>query len=110
MMQRIEDTAIGVTLGAVPVIACFVAFWWISIPFVRESDIFRWALGGLLLGVLLDVFFLRGWIRHADSMNIGVWIAVYMFYSIGLFGFFMGVPVFNLLLALPAGAFVGRRL
>jgi hypothetical protein len=43
-------------------------------------------------------------------MKPPVWMAVYGFYSIGLFGMFMGVPVFNVLLALPAGVFVGRWL
>lgn len=109
-MKKIEDMAIGVLLGAVPILVCFLAFWWISIPFVPESYISRWALGGLLLGVLLDIFFLRGWVRHAYSMKTGIWMGIYVFYSVGLLGFFMGVPVFNLLLALPAGVFIGRRL
>ncbi len=109
-MQKVEDMAIGIALGAVPILVCFIAFWWISILFVPESDIFRWALVGLLVGILLDVFFLRGWIRRAYSMKIWIWIAAYLFYSIGLFGFFMGVPIFNLLLAIPAGVFVGRGL
>jgi len=30
-----------------------------------------------------------------------------LFYSVGMFGFFMGVPVFNVILAVPAGVFVG---
>jgi hypothetical protein len=37
-------------------------------------------------------------------------VAVYLFYSIGVFGFFMGVPVFNTALAIPAGFVVGGRL
>ena len=30
---------IGMIIGAVPLIACFLAGWWISIPFVSESRI-----------------------------------------------------------------------
>jgi hypothetical protein len=37
-------------------------------------------------------------------------MAVYLFYSIGMLGFFMGVPVFNVILAVPAGLFIGSRL
>jgi len=96
--------------GAVPVIACFLAGWWISIPLVPESRIFQCALAGLLLGIVVDVLFLRGWVRRAYSMNTWVWQAVYLFYSVGMFGFFMGVPVFNVMMALPAGVFVGRWL
>jgi hypothetical protein len=109
-MRRIENAVIGVALGAVPVIACFLAGWWISIPLVAESRIFLCALAGIGLGVAVDALFLQGWIRRAYSLRPWVWKAVYVFYSVGMFGFFMGVPVFNVLLALPAGVFVGRWL
>jgi hypothetical protein len=107
-MRRIEIVAIGALFGAVPVIGCFLAGWWISVFFlVPESWIFLYALAGFLVGVLVDVILLKAWIRRAYSMNPLVWMAVYLFYSIGMFGFFMGVPVFNVLLAVPAGSFVG---
>jgi hypothetical protein len=109
-MRNIEKAVIGIVLGVVPVIACFLAGWWIGIPLVPESRIVYCALAGLVLGILVDVIFLRSWIRHAYSMKAWVWMTIYVFYSIGLFGFFMGVPVFNVMLALPAGIFVGRRL
>ena len=110
MMRRFENAAVGIVFGAVPVIACFLAGWWLSIPLVPESRVWQCALAGLLLGILVDVIFLRGWVRRAYSMQTWVWKAVYLFYSVGMFGFFMGVPVFNVMLALPAGVFVGRWL
>jgi hypothetical protein len=109
-VRKIENIAVGIVLGAVPVIACFLAGWWISIPLVRESHVFQCALAGLLLGILVDMIFLRGWVRRAYSVKPWVWMAVYVFYSIGMFGFFMGVPIFNVVLAVPAGVFVGRCL
>jgi hypothetical protein len=109
-MRRIENAAIGIVFGAVPVIACFLAGWWISIPLVPESRIWQCALAGLLLGMLVDVVFLRSWVRRAYSMKPWVWQTVYLFCSVGMFGFFMGVPIFNVILALPAGVFVGRWL
>ncbi len=109
-MRRIENAAIGTALGGVPVIACFLAGWWLSIPLVPEPRIFLFALAGLCLGLFVDVLFLRGWIRRAYSIKTWIWRAVFLFYSVGMFGFFMGVPVFNAALALPAGAFVGKWL
>lgn len=106
-MRKIEIAIIGVLFGAVPIIICFLAGWWISIPLVPESWIFLCALAGLLVGVLVDVLFLKTWVRHAYSLKPMVWMIVYLFYSIGMFGFFMGVPVFNVALALPAGFFIG---
>ena len=106
-MQRLECALIGVLFGAIPIIICFLAGWWISITLVPESRIFLYALVGLLVGVFFDGIFLKAWIRNAYAMKPVVWMAVYLFYSIGMFGFFMGVPVFNVALALPAGFFVG---
>lgn len=109
-MRRIEIAAIGVLFGAVPIIAGFLAGWWISIPLVCESWVPLCALAGLLVGASVDAVFLKTWVRRAYSMRPSVWMAVYLFYSIGMFGFFVGVPVFNVVLALPAGLFVGGRL
>jgi hypothetical protein len=76
-MKRIEILVIGILFGAVPIIICFLAGWWISIPFVPEHRIFIFALTGFLAGVLIDVIFLKSWIRHAYSMKPLVWMAVY---------------------------------
>jgi hypothetical protein len=107
-MRKIETAALGIVFGAIPVIAFFLAGWWIGVPLVPKSRIPLCALAGLLFGILVDGIFLRRWIRRAYTMKVWVWMAIYGFYSIGLFGFFMGVPIFNVLLALPAGVFVGR--
>lgn len=109
-MQRLENTIIGIGIGAVPIIACFIAGWWLSLPFVPETKIFLYALAGFLFGTLIDIIFLRNWIKHAFTMKLWIWMGIYGFYSIGLFGLFMGFPIFNLFLALPAGIFIGRRL
>jgi hypothetical protein len=38
------------------------------------------------------------------------WMIIFLFYTVGVFGFFMGLPVFNALLAVPAGWVIGARL
>jgi hypothetical protein len=106
-MRKIERATIGVLFGAVPILACFLAGWWISIPLVPESWIPLCALAGVFVGIFVDVLFLERWVRRAYSMKPLVWMIMYLFYSIGMFGFFMGFPVFNVVLALPAGFFVG---
>ncbi|MFA6597114.1 MAG: hypothetical protein WCS69_05265 [Ignavibacteriaceae bacterium] len=106
-MLKIETMTIGPLLGAVPIIICFLAGWWISIPFVPESKIFLFALAGFFVGVVIDILFLRAWIKTVYSMRPIVWMMIYLFYSVGMFGFFMGIPVFNLGLAFPAGLFIG---
>lgn len=109
-MHRIEIGALGLTIGSIPIIGGFLAGWWLSIPFVPESQIFLWAMLGLGFGGLIDVVFLRSWLRRAYSIAPLVWISIYLFYSVCFFGFFMGVPIFNMVLSVPAGFFVGARL
>jgi hypothetical protein len=109
-MRKIEIIIIGLIYGAIPVIAGFLAGWWLSIPFVPESHIPFWAFSGLAAGILIDAIFLKTWIRRAYSVRSAIWVGVYLFYSVGLLGFFMGVPLFNVVLAIPAGFFVGARL
>jgi hypothetical protein len=109
-MQKLETIALGILFGAIPILFFFIAGWWISMPFVPETRVVLFALAGVALGILVDILFLRRWVRCAYSMKPGTWMAVYIFYAIGMFGFFMGFPVFHVLLALPAGAFIGRWL
>ncbi len=110
LIRKAEKAVLVAVLGAVPLIACSLAGWWISIPLVSESHIFYWVVVGFLVGVVINVLFLRRWIRRAYVAKPWVWMGVYVFYSVGLLGFFMGVPVFNVALAVPAGIFVGRWL
>lgn len=106
-MRMIEKIGIRILFGMAPILAGFLAGWWGSIPFVPENRIYLFALGGLGLGILIDAIFLKGWIRRAYSVKPLVWKSLYVFYAVGLFGFFMGVPVFHVLLGIPAGIVVG---
>lgn len=110
MANKFELMIGSIILGGVPAILGLLAGWWLSIPFVPESQVWLWAAAGLLTGVLIDVRFLKGWLKSIHYIPIPIWIAIYLFYSIGCFGFFMGVPVFNVALAVPAGFLMGTRL
>jgi hypothetical protein len=105
-----EKLFLIVAVGFAPLITGMLAGWWGSIPFVPEASIKYFALGGLLLGLIFDLFFLSRWVHRAlDAAPI--WpVLLYLFYSISLFGFFMGVPVFNLLMGPIGGYFAGMRL
>lgn len=69
----------------------------------------RSPLGGLALGVLLDLTVLR---RHLDALfDLGPKAlgGLALFYSVMIYGFFMGMPVFNLLVGVIGGYLVGRK-
>jgi len=85
-------------------------FWWISYALLPERWISLFAISGIALGLLADTFILKSLIKRAYQLGTAFWLAVLLFYSVGTFGFFMGVPVFNAALALPAGFVVGGKL
>jgi hypothetical protein len=108
--DRIEVWFLGALLGAVLPIVGLLAGWWGSVPLLPERYIPFAAAGGVLAGVLVDVLWLRRWVRRAYALDLRIWAAVYLFYSVCLLGFFMGVPVFHVALGVPAGLLIGGRL
>ena len=110
MKTKLERYILGLILAPLMPLAFLLGGWWLAYVLLPEAWIFLGALFGLLLGLLLDFPLLKKWINDADMLGIPFWAVVFVFYSIGLFGFFMGVPVFNLVLALPAGFILGSRL
>ena len=110
MFPKVETLFLGAVLGGVFPILCFLTGWWSSIFILPEELIKYVTLGGLLVGIIIDVLFLKRWIVQAYKMNLKWLIVIYLFYSAGMFGFFMGVPVFNLLLGLFAGFYMGLRM
>jgi hypothetical protein len=109
-MKSLETLLFTICLAALAPITGFLAAWWSLYTVLSGRSVFAAALVGLLLGIVFDVAFLRRWILHPSTVRLAVWTAVYLFYSVGVFGFFMGVPVFNVLLGVPAGLLVGAKL
>lgn len=67
-------------------------------------------VGGISIGVLLDLKYLKSWIRNRYQLPIWFIVGIYLFYNVCIFGFFMGFPVFNLLMGIPAGYYYGKRI
>ena len=94
-------------IGLLPIIVFFLLGWWGSLAITTEENIKFFAIGGLILGLLVDILFLRRWVRKAYSLPVGWFVVFYLFYSIGMFGFFMGMPLLNVLMGLVGGYYVG---
>ncbi len=110
MKTKLERSILGLILAPLMPLAFLLAGWWLAYALLPEAWVILGALFGLLLGLLLDFPLLKKWLNGADALGVPFWVVVFVFYSVGLFGFFMGVPVFNLGLALPAGFILGSRL
>jgi hypothetical protein len=109
-VKLVERWVMALAIGALPPMVGLLAGWWGTFAFLPNGRVAMAGTAGFVAGLFLDARYLGQWMRGAQDSPIWIWCAVYLIYSIGVFGFFMGVPAFNLLLALPAGALLGGRL
>jgi hypothetical protein len=109
-MSRTESLIVGMCIASVCPALLFFAGGLIGFLVLPERAIPIVALSMLTAGLLLDLVFLKRWTSRAYQLNVGFLIFVYCFFSLVLLAVCMGVPVFNTLLGLVAGAYVGRKL
>ncbi len=100
----------ALVIGAVPPMVGLLAGWWGTFRFLPERGVARVTAAGIAAGLLIDGLYLGRWIRRAQDATMWGWCASYIAYSVAVFGFFMGVPAMNVLLAIPAGILLGGRL
>ena len=110
MKSKLEKFALVILLAPLAPVAGLLGFWWTSYILLSEKWIPLFTIAGVLLGLLADIILLKRLIPRAYKMPITFWMVIFVFYSVGMFGFFMGLPVFNALLAVPAGFVIGARL
>jgi hypothetical protein len=68
------------------------------------------ALAALITGLMIDVIFLRRWVRNAYQFNNKILAGIYIFYSVVALGICMGVPLLNFGVGILAGIYITRRL
>lgn len=97
--------------GMVIPIFCFLFFWWSSLLFTKEEKtVAISALSGLGFGVIFSITIKLIWKFDVYKLSVPVLLMIYLFYNFGLFGFFMGVPVFHPVLGILAGYYWAKRL
>ena len=110
-MTKIEKLFLYILVGGFLPLAGFLTGWFSSYKLFRnEAAIPIASIAGITAGLILDGVFLKKWVHSAYQSDLRLWMALYIFYSVCVFGFFMGVPVPNLFLAIPAGIFLGGKL
>lgn len=87
----------------------FLLSWFGSVGRIPENRIFLVAILGLLWGILLDILVLKRILAKLYTAPLWLMGLVYLFYSLVLYGFFMGLPVFHVFLAIPGGYYMGLR-
>ncbi len=89
-----------VVLGLIAPVALMLAGWWGSLPFIAESSVAYIAGAGFIIGLVLDFTVLRKFVFRLFYLPLPALFAVALFYSIMIYGFFMGFPVFNSLVGI----------
>lgn len=109
-MNRFDRFLTFALMGAIAPLALFLAFWWGSIPLVRaEGQIIFFALAGLAAGIVLDFTVLRRFVRSLFFLRAPALMCVGIFYSILVFGFFMGFPLFNSVVGIVFAYIAAKR-
>jgi hypothetical protein len=97
--------------GMVLPILCFIIGWWGSLIFTHtEKIIMLAAFSGLGFGILTSITMRLIWRFDIYQLSVPILIMIYLFYNIGMFGFFMGVPVFHPVFGVIAGYYWAKRL
>ena len=110
-MSKIEAVILGMLFGAVPIILCLLLVVTVGLSADWTDDKFGpYALAALGAGLVIDVIFLKRWVKGAYRMSNKELGAIYVFYSIGALGFGMGVPIFNFAVGITAGVYTGRKM
>jgi hypothetical protein len=114
-MSKLETGIIGLFLGGIIVILAFLLGWWLSYELIivfhlPESIITEGGTVGMGLGFVLDIIFLKKIVAQGYNLPLGIWIGTYIIISLLIFGFFMGVPVFNIFAGILGGIYTGRKM
>lgn len=110
LLFRLEKVVFRLLLAGIFPLFIFLFSLWLFYLLGLEHLIPVLSAIGFVLGILIDIILLKSWINQYFSLNFSLFTAVYVFYSMVVFGIFMGVPVFNLFPALLGGYYYGRKL
>lgn len=110
-MKRFEKILSGTIIGGTfPILLGLlsIGIWFYADKSENSTIVFLNV--GILSGFLIDLIFLRKWITRRFDLPLWFVAGIYVFYNICVFGFFMGVPIFNLLMGFVAAYYFGTRL
>jgi hypothetical protein len=109
MLTWLDRLSSRLVLGALAPVVLFLTGWWGTLAVLGDSPaIGPAALGGLALGLALDFTLLRPRLDSLFDLGPVALCGLAAFYSVMIYGFFMGLPVFNVLVGLVGGYVAGR--
>lgn len=77
---------------------------------LNSNQIPYYFFSGIFLGIIADIFLLRGILDRLFSLPDWILAIFYVVFNVFIYGFFMGFPVFNVLMGIVAGYYTGRKI
>ena len=109
-MGKVESVILGMFFGFVPLVFCLLTTFVITDILFGTAVFGPWVLWSLVPGTIIDVIFLKKWVRRAYQIKNKTLVPIYLFCSVVAVGMGMGVPIFNLALGIAAGIYSARRM
>lgn len=109
-MKRFDKFLSVAVLGTLAPVVLMLFFWWGSLPFIHNNDLLIFTLSalGFAAGIALDFTLLRRFVKSLFALPFWALAAILIFYSIMIYGFFMGFPVPNSLVGV-VGVYIAVR-
>ena len=86
-MKSLNKILIGLLIGCAFLMFFCLAAITIWFYFDRnENDVLIYVATGLLAGLIIDFRYLKGWISRRFELPIRMFVGLYLFYNIGLYG------------------------
>jgi len=107
-MKKFDKIFAIIINGFIMFIWSFLTGGWLFY-YMSEKHIYIGVFGGIFLGIIAEALFLKK-LTHGFYNSGGFYLlGIYAAYMVGIFGFFMGVPVFNIIPGIAAGIYAGIK-
>ncbi len=110
ILRLIEILALALFFGFIPLIICLAAIVLFAGMLFGEEVLGPWVLWSLLLGLAIDIVFLKKWVRNAYQINTKILAAIYIFYAVVAIGMSMGIPIPHFIMCVAAGIYIARKM
>lgn len=109
-MKKTDKMLSAIILGSPAPVSLILLFWWSGVLFNLDNNLLYilLVLSGLAAGIILDITVLRWFVFRLFSLSMPSLFIICTFYSIMIYGMFMGFPVFNSLIGI-AGTYIVIR-
>jgi hypothetical protein len=109
-MRKSDRIIFAVVLGVLfPVLFALVAGT-AGYYFSSDERMPYFVAAGLLTGFMIDIFLLKRLVTRVFDLPLWIVGVFYILCNVFIYGFFMGFPAFNVLMAIVAGYYAGRRI